>query len=119
MIKLIRITSTLILLAGFFILNIYFFARALEFSKIYPFKRALIGNTLTVNIDITESSLKFKSKIIKIEGEDADNNNVSGLLIKHARKSELNVTLDTEGRIINKTIIKNEKNNDYLLFLIP
>lgn len=112
-----KISAITLLSAIFVILNIYFFNRALDFSKIYPFKRALIGNTLSSKIDTSESDLKFKSKIIQIEDEKADSRNIRDLLKKYSTKFKLNITLNSDGIVFDK-IVLNTNNYDYLLFII-
>ncbi|MFH0976458.1 MAG: PP2C family protein-serine/threonine phosphatase [Spirochaetota bacterium] len=116
--KLIRIISGILLLAGFFILNTYFFNIALEFSRIYPFKRILVGNILTRTIDISDSEYKFKTKLIKIENEAVNDLNVTHLLTTYSAKPGLKVQLESEGRIYDKIVKKSDINSQYLLFLL-
>ncbi len=108
----------LVLISIFSILNIYLFNSALEFSKEFPFKRTLSGNTLITKIDTAGPCCKFMNKIIKIEDDVTDSNNIMEILNKYKDREALNITLlDTEGNIIFKRIPRG-KNNDYLLFLI-
>ncbi len=109
--------SLVLLSLLFLLLSLYLFNNIVEFSEIFPFKRILLGNTLKGKIDIAECSVKFGTRIIKIEGEDANAGNTIDLLTKYKIKNELNITLDSEGQAINKTIIKINNNRDYILFL--
>lgn len=116
--KIIRTISLIIILSGLAVFNVYFFNKAFEFSKIYPFKRTLTGNTLTANIDCAPSSFTFNTRIIRIENDDVDAGNISRLLSKNANEDILNISFEKKGHVFKKIITKTrEINREYLLFL--
>ncbi len=100
------------------VLDVFFINSAIEFSKFYPFKRIVIENVLSYNIDTAKANLKYKSKIVRIEDETVDKTNLFSLLRKYRHKNELNIAFKIDGQIFNKKLVKKGINQSYFLYLM-
>jgi phosphoserine phosphatase RsbU/P len=101
----------------FVYITYYLLNSALEYSRINLLSRVLFGNTLSLKIDMSETSVAFGDRITKVEGEAASPANIIDLLARYKTKNELNVELESAGATVNKTITR-INNSNYFLFLL-
>ncbi len=107
----------LLLIIPLIFIDIYLVNKSIEFSNIYPFKRALSQNDLIYKTDFVKEILPLRSELLMIENEPVDKINLISLLKKFESKKELNVSYKHNGIVYNKTIIKKGINYNYLLYL--
>ena len=78
----------------------------------------LTGNILTYKTNMSHNTRLYKSKIIGIEGELANEKNIIGLLNRFNQKKQLNIIYKNDNGIYNDIIVKKGKNKNYLWFLL-
>jgi phosphoserine phosphatase RsbU/P len=115
--RFIRIISIVLFISILVALNVFFYKRSVDFSKIYPFNRTLLDNTITGKIDNSNTAAGFKTRIIKIENENADPGNIIDLLSKYSDKDELKILFEKEGLLFEKKVKTRVINREYLVFL--
>ncbi|MDY6933354.1 MAG: SpoIIE family protein phosphatase [Spirochaetota bacterium] len=112
--KIINLSLLLFLIA----LNIFFINRAVQLSKIYPFKRIIVGNTFFYNTSSVEDIIKYKSRIVKIEGEPVTKSNLIKLLTRYKDLKELEIVIKQNGALIQKKIPNRGINYDLLWLML-
>ncbi len=82
--------------------NYYLINRALNISRVYPFKRILLGNELHYSSILNDSPLLFRAKILKINNIRIDKKQVIDRLLEISDKLESIELISAEKNFLTK-----------------
>ncbi len=98
-------------------LNGAFLKRSIEFSKLYPFDRLLVGNTLVFGLGGSDASFPRGARIVEINGDVATPSNAVDLLVAHRGGGKIEAVVKS-GDVVSQGVFPGNQVNVKILGLL-
>ncbi len=106
------------LLAVLLALNVIIFERSLEFSRVFPFSRLLVGTSLLPGLSTEGMPWEHKSRIVRINGIEADPSNIIGLLSQSNEGRKMQIDFRSGHRSFQGEFTLGALNRDVFWFFL-